>query len=171
LQLSQLKKYSPKPQANRLIIKTTEVHTMTKSLLSSLRVTSKPSKATDLLGKRKERLLKRLEEQRQLAEGMINDELVVIHKEKWVTNNETGLKELKLFQRKTAKWFFQNNGTWFFEIRIGKARLELEKNCTVIELSSKEDLLESINIITEAIKIGELDKQIQSAETGFSKKK
>jgi hypothetical protein len=144
---------------------------MTKSLLSTLTVTSRPAKASDLLSKRKERLLKKLEEQRQLAEGMINDELVVIHKEKWVTNNETGLKELKLFQRKTPKWFFLNNGTWFFEIRIGKARLEFEKNLTAIELESKEDLIESIKIIAEAIKLGELDKQIQSAETGFSKKK
>ncbi|MCP4992021.1 MAG: hypothetical protein GY928_40010 [Colwellia sp.] len=102
---------------------------------------------------------------------MINDELVVIQKEKWVTNSESGLKEMKLVPRKPAKWFFQNNGNWFFEIRIGSARLELEKNCTAIELNSKEELLEVINTVVEAIKLGELDKQIKSAETAFSKKK
>jgi hypothetical protein len=144
---------------------------MTKSLLSTLSVTARPEKATDLLSKRKERLLKRLDEQYQIAKGMINDELVVIQKEKWVTNSESGLKEMKLVPRKPAKWFFQNNGNWFFEIRIGSARLELEKNCTAIELNSKEELLEVINTVVEAIKLGELDKQIKSAETAFSKKK
>ncbi len=143
---------------------------MTKSLLSLLKATSRPAKATDLLTKRKERLLKRLDEQRQLAEGMINAEVVVIQKEKWVINSESGVKEMKLIPRKTQKWFFQSNGTWFFEIRIGTARLEIAKNCKAIELNSKEDLIDTINTIVEAIKIGELDKQIESAETAFSKK-
>ena len=143
---------------------------MTKSLLSNLKLSARPTKGTDIVSKRKERLLKRLDEQRLLAQGLIDNMPVTIYKEKWITNADTGQKEIKRISRKTPKWFFQSNGTWFWEIRIGTTKIELAKNCNAIEVGDKEKLIDALNTIYEAIKAGELDKQIENTETTFSKK-
>lgn len=143
---------------------------MTKSLLSNLKLSARPIKGTDIVSKRKERLLKRLDEQRLLAQGLIDNMPVTIYKEKWITNADTGQKEIKRIPRKTPKWFFQSNGTWFWEIRIGTTKIELAKNCNAIEVGDKEKLIDALNTIYEAIKAGELDKQIENTETTFGKK-
>ena len=143
---------------------------MAKSLLSSLKVTARPEKNTSILSKRKDRLLRRLDEQRQLAQGLADNKPVTIYREKWVKNTE-GVQELERIPRKTPKWFYQSNGTWFLEIRIGTTKIELEKDCTAIEVGDKNGLVDVIDTIVEAVKAGELDKQIEAAETAFSKKK
>ena len=143
---------------------------MATSLLSKLKVTARPEKGTDMLSKRKERLLKRLDEQRQLAQGLLANEPVTIFREKWIKNSD-GIQELERIPRKTPKWFFQSNGSWYLEVRIGTTKLELAKDCTAIEVGGREGLVDTIDTVINAVKAGELNKQIESAETAFSKRK
>lgn len=142
---------------------------MAKSILSGLTLSETKVKATDLLGKRKEKLINNLGIQKQLAEGLIKNEPVTIYKEKW-TKSESGKQDISRIPRKVNKWFNQISGTYFLTPRIGTAKLELAKGMTSIEVGDKANLPSVIDTLIEAIKAGELDKQIESAETAFSKK-
>jgi len=75
---------------------------MAKSILSGLNLSETKSKATDLLGKRKQKLLQNLEVQKQLAQGLIDNEPVTIFKEKWIKTTE-GKQELERITRKVKK--------------------------------------------------------------------
>lgn len=143
---------------------------MAKSLLSNLKVTARPEKSNDILSKRKERLLRRLDEQLQLVQGLIDNQPVVIYRQRWI-KGENDQPKLERIPRKVSKWFFQSNGSWYLELRIGSAKVEIAKDCNAIEVGDKEGLIETIDTVIEAIKEGELDKQIEAAETAFSKKK
>lgn len=117
---------------------------MSKSALSNLTLAAKPSKATDLLGKRKEKLLNNLSLQKQLIQGLIDNESVVIYREKYV-KDKNGTMELQRTPRKVNKWFSQAGGLWYLTPRIGTAKLELAKGMTSIEVQEKEDLLEVVD--------------------------
>jgi len=131
---------------------------MTKSLLSTLKVTTRPenSKANSLLSKR-ERLLAKLDQQRNIARCYVNEEVYTVYKEKWTNDQETGERSKTRIAKNVRPWFYKRNNCYFFEVRYANKPLELLKGMHAIEVGNKTNLLSTIDTIVEAVIAGELD--------------
>jgi hypothetical protein len=132
---------------------------MTKSLLSKLKVTTRPesTKANPLLSKR-ERLLTKLDQQRKMALCYVNDEVYTVYKEKWANDQETGVRTKTKIAKNVRPWFYKRNNCYFFEVRYANKALELSKGMHAIEVGDKTNLLTAIDTVIEAVVAGELDK-------------
>ncbi len=131
---------------------------MTKSLLSSLKVTARPENGkTNPLVKRREKLLTKLNQQKDMATSLINDEAYTAYREKWVTDTETGERQKKRVAKRVKPWYYQRNNQYFLEIRKGNKALEIQPGMHAIEVGDKENLVSTIETVIEAVIAGELD--------------
>lgn len=134
---------------------------MTKTLLSSLEITTRPLTSNrDPLTQRQTKLIDRLEVQREMAKCLLENEVFTAYKEQLVTDEETGNKT-KIRVPKTIKpWYYIVKGQYFIDVRYGSKSLELLKGKYAIAVGAKERLIEVISTIIEAVKAGELDQQL-----------
>jgi len=131
---------------------------MTKSILSSLKVIARPENTkTNPIAAKREKLLRKLNQQKEMALCFVNDEVFTAYKEKWDKDPETGEKVKVKVPKKVSPWFYQRNNTLFFEVRYANKPLELQEGLQAIEVGSKTNLLPTINTIIEAVIAGELD--------------
>lgn len=131
---------------------------MTKSLLSSLKLSARPEKAQESpLVKRRERLLTQLEVQKDMIQAQLNGERFTAYKDKWQVNPETSKKELIRTPKKVQPWFYKNDGKYFLEIRYGNKALEIQKDKQAIALGDFKNLMPTIELVIKAVITGELD--------------
>ncbi|WP_108944601.1 DUF6641 family protein [Shewanella halifaxensis] len=144
---------------------------MTTSLLSSLKVTARPEDGSkNPLIQRREKLLTKLGQQKTLATALINQEVHTFYREKWVKDEETGKKEKVQVPKKVSPWFYKRNNRYYFEVRSGNKPLELQKGMHAIEVGEKEDLVNTIETIIEAVVAGELDLLLTKGDKPGTKK-
>ncbi len=143
---------------------------MTKSLLSKLKVTTRPesTKANPLVSKR-ERLLTKLDQQRNIALCYVNDEVYTVYKERWTNDQETGERTKTRIAKNVRPWFYKRNNCYFFEVRYGNKPLELSKGMHAIEVGNKTNLLPTIDTVIEAVIAGELDTVLTSNAKAIKK--
>ena len=143
---------------------------MTKSLLSKLKVTTRPesTKANPLLSKR-ERLLTKLDQQRKMALCYVNDEVYTVYKEKWANDQETGERIKTRIAKNVRPWFYKRNNCYFFEVRYANKALELSKGMHAIEVGDKTNLLTAIDTVIEAVVAGELDTVLTASAKHIKK--
>ncbi|WP_286233695.1 DUF6641 family protein [Thalassotalea sediminis] len=142
---------------------------MTKSLLSSLNVTARPEKTSDNpVLKRREQLLKRLDQQLAMANAHINGETYTAYREKWQKNPETGQQEKVHIPKNVAKWFYKRNNQYFLEIRYANKALELSKGSHAIQVGEQGNLTTVIRTVIEAVVAGELDPLLEKVSTNLS---
>lgn len=145
---------------------------MTKSLLSSLKVTSRPEKTSDNpVLKRREKLLTKLDQQLAMATALTNGETYTAYREKWQKNVETGQQEKVRIAKNVARWFYKRNNQYFFEVRYANKALELSKGNHAIEVGELDNLIPTIKTVTDAVVAGELDSLLENIVTPLSKKK
>ncbi|WAJ69541.1 DUF6641 family protein [Catenovulum adriaticum] len=136
---------------------------MTTSILSSLKVTARPKNPkTDLVMQRRERLLTKLNQQLDMAVAFINNEEYTVYKEKWRKDPETGLSEKIRIPKRISPWFFQNNNTYYFQIRLANKPIEITKGCSAFEVGEKESLPAVIGKLIKATVAGELDSLLSN---------
>jgi hypothetical protein len=143
---------------------------MTKSLLSKLKVTTRPesTKANPLLSKR-ERLLTKLDQQRKMALCYVNDEVYTVYKEKWVNDQETGERTKTRIAKNVRPWFYKRNNCYFLEVRYANKPMELSKGMHAIEVGIKTNLLPTIDTVIEAVIAGELDAVLTASAKPINK--
>ena len=143
---------------------------MTKSLLSKLKVTTRPesTKANPLLSKR-ERLLTKLDQQRNMALCYVNDEVYTVYKEKWANDQETGARTKTRIAKNVRPWFYKRNNCYFFEVRYANKALELSKGMHAIEVGDKTNLRTAIDTVIEAVVAGELDTVLTASAKPIKK--
>jgi hypothetical protein len=145
---------------------------MTKSLLSSLKVTARPEKTSDNpVLKRREKLLAKLDQQLAMAKAHIAGETYTAYREKWQKNPETGQQEKVQIPKNVAKWFYKRNNQYFFEVRYANKALELSKGNHAIEVGELDNLTKVIHTVIDAVVAGELDPLLEKVSTNLSKKK
>jgi hypothetical protein len=145
---------------------------MTKSLLSSLKVTSRPEKTSENpLLKRREKLLSKLDQQLAMANALINDDTYTAYREKWQKNTETGQQEKIRIPKNVAKWFYKRSNQYFFEVRYANKALELSKGNHAIEVGELTNLTKTISTVIDAVVAGELDTLLENVTTNLSKTK
>jgi hypothetical protein len=132
---------------------------MTKSLLSSLTLSTRPEKTSDNPElKRREKLLTKLDQQLAMATAHVKGEAYTCYREKFQKNAETGIQEKVRIPKNVAKWFYKRNGQYMLEVRFANKPLELSKGNHVIIVGEVENLITVIKTVIEAVVAGELDK-------------
>ena len=143
--------------------------------LSGLKLTT-AQKQTHInpVQQRRNKLVKRLWEQAELARALTAGTQYVPTKLRTVLDNETGLrKQVQVNKRVKQWWFTAESGKLCLQVRYGVCVLELAKGKYAVEVGAEKDLVATLDVIKAAVIAGELDAAMDAASTklraGFGK--
>ncbi|TPH13929.1 DUF6641 family protein [Litorilituus lipolyticus] len=136
---------------------------MTKSLLSKLNITEAPPKhPTDPLIQRQNKLIARLEVQREMARCLVENEEFKAFKYKYVIDQETGIKNKVRVPKQIKPWFYKIDEQYFTPIKYGSKSLELAKGLYAIAVKDSTALTGVYDVVIEAVKAGEFDSKLMA---------
>lgn len=121
----------------------------------------KPQHLSPVL-QRRNKLIKRLWEQIELAKAESAGKTFTIKRFKSLRDIEGNRKTVEIEQRVKPWWFINDTGKLCLNIRYGAKIIELAKDKTAIELASKDALVETLELVKSAVDAGELDQQIEA---------
>lgn len=145
------------------------------SALSNLKLTNaKRPMAMPVVQIRRNKLLKKMHEQIQLAEAQQAGNTYTAKRLKNVRDTETGLtKTVEVNKRVRAWWWIGDDGKLCLNVKYGANTVELSKGKYSIALASVSDIVPVLNTLKEAVEAGELDSQIEAVagvvKSGFGK--
>jgi hypothetical protein len=144
------------------------------SLFAKLKlVASKRERNVNPIILRRNKLASKIEEQLELARCQKNGTLYAPKRLKTVTNAE-GERVVIETTKRVKEWFWTTtNNKINLSIRYGSKTLELAKGKNAIELSSQDELIETLALLQQVVIEGELDEAINNASdklrAGFAK--
>ena len=131
--------------------------------LSSLKITNVVRQMTANTNEfRKNKLLKKLDEQIALATAQKNGELFTVKRLKNVKDGNGNSTQIEVSKR-VSPWFWADNNKTFVQIKYGTKILEIQKNKNTIECVSQDDLVKTLAIVRTCVANGELDSVIEAA--------
>jgi hypothetical protein len=133
--------------------------------LSSLKITNVVRQMTANTNEfRKNKLLKKLDEQIALTTAQKNGELFTVKRLKNIKDENGNSTQIEV-QKRVSQWFWTDNsiGKTFVQIKYGTKILEIQKNKNTIECVSQDDLVKTLGIVRTCIANGELDSVIEAA--------
>jgi len=124
--------------------------------------------------KRRNKLVKRLWEQAELAKAQQAGTQFAPIKFRTLTDKSTGeRRQVEISKRVMAWWFVTDAGKLALSVRYGTKVLELAKGKYAVEVAAEKDLVTTLDTIKEAVLAGELDAAIDTAanklRAGFAK--
>ena len=133
------------------------------SVLSNLKlVASKKSKGLPPLIQRRNKLIRNIFDQIQLAQAQKEGRTYAPQIIKTVVNKLTGeRKTIEAPKRMREWWFTSESGKLNLAIKYGTRQLELGKGKNAVELTSRDELLPVLQKLKEAVELGELDAQLE----------
>jgi len=136
-------------------------------------VTSKRDRNISPVVLRRQKLATKIEEQLQLAQAQKNGTLFAPKRLKTVTN-EAGERVVVETTKRVKEWFWTTPGKKInLSVRYGSKTLELAKGKNAIELSTQDELIETLTLLQQGVINGELDDAINNASdklrAGFAK--
>ena len=136
---------------------------MSSPILKSFTFVPQPKPNSDPLIIKRERMVARLEDQRNL----LADPNFVRTVKRW-ERREGGEKVLVERPLRTSRWWQPDaNGGYVMTVKIGSKRIEFEKGKAAIAVGSLEKLPAVIDALIKAARAGELDEQLkQSSKFG-----
>ena len=132
--------------------------------LSGLKLVTavKPTALAPIMQKRN-KLIKRLYEQIELAKALVEGREYTTTRLRTVKDAETNeTKTVSMPVRVKAWWWSAENGKLCVTIKYGAKTIELAKGKSAVELASKEDLVSVLETLKAAVNAGELDEQINA---------
>lgn len=135
------------------------------STLDTLKLVTavKPQQMPDVM-KRRYKLGNKLWEQIQLARSQFLNEPFSITKMKTVKNIDTGTSETVAVNKRIRPWWFNSDsGSLCVTIKYGTKVIELAKGKPSIEVTGKDELISTLELVKKAVEAGELDQQIDQA--------
>lgn len=136
---------------------------MTKSLLSKLNIVKAPLKhPTDPLIQRQNKLIAKLEVQREMAQCLVENEEFKAFKYKYVTDPETGIKNKVRVPKQIKPWFYKMDSQYFTTIKYGSKSLELAKGLYAIAVEDSAALTSVYDTVIAAVKAGEFDEKLMA---------
>ena len=135
------------------------------STLNTLKLVNqvKPQHLPDVV-KRRYKLSNKLWEQIQLARSQFLNEPFAVTKMKTVKNLDTGTSETIAVNKRIRPWWFNSDtGSLCVTIKYGTKVIELAKGKPSIEVSGKDQLISTLELVKKAVEAGELDQQIDQA--------
>lgn len=145
------------------------------STLATLKLTAarKPRALPDVVIRRN-KLLKKLLEQRELAVATAEGKNYAPKRLRTVRDAETGLRAVREVAVRIKPWSWTGEkGETLLCVYYGSKALELSKGKTAIDVGSSKELVKTLDIIITAVQNSELDVQIETASVklreGFKK--
>jgi hypothetical protein len=133
--------------------------------LNQLKLTTftKPTAASPLL-QRRNKLIRRLHEQINLAEAVAAGTIFNATRTRSVVDGETGLRRsVSVPKRVKSWWTASESGKLTLTVRYGSRLLEFSKGKAAIEVPSPQQLVPTLRLLCDAVAAGELDPQIEAA--------
>lgn len=143
--------------------------------LSSLKLTTaKRSTIISPTNIRRNKLVKRLNEQIALAKAKFEGVEYLPTKLVKVLNEETGESKAVSVPKRVKEWWFNCDGNKIaISVRYGGTVVELAKGKTAVEIASSKELVPTLELLVVATQNGELDTQLEAAsstvKSGFRK--
>lgn len=136
-------------------------------------ITSKRENNNDPIIVRRNKLVRKIEEQLELATAQKEGRLYAPKRIKNVTNAE-GERVAVETTKRVKEWYWTTPANKInLCVRYGSKTLELSKGKNAIELSTGDELLATLSMLKDAVIAGELDDAINTASdklrAGFSK--
>ena len=144
------------------------------SFLTKLKlVSSKREQSVSPIIQRRQKLSTKIEEQLELARCQKNGILFAPKRLKTITNS-SGERVVVETTKRVKEWFWTTpNKKINLSVRYGSKTLELSKGKNAIELSTQDELIETLDLLKQIVISGELDEAINNAseklKAGFSK--
>lgn len=114
---------------------------------------------------RRNKLLRRLSEQAELAKALAAGSNYAATKLKTITDANGVRQQVEAHKRVKAWWFVADNGKLSLSVRYGSKVLDLARGKNAVEVASEKDLVATLDVIKAAVLAGELDSQIELAST------
>ncbi|GGA67071.1 hypothetical protein GCM10011369_05860 [Neiella marina] len=138
---------------------------MATKLLSKLKASARPENLKDNpLLRNRERLLKRLNQQLDLAKLHIEGKPLQREVSKRIKDEETGEMVSKTTTKVVRPWFYTRNNCLYFEVKHNNQPLEIAKGMHAFEVGPPENLIPTIETVIEAVVAGELDNFLEPAK-------
>ena len=134
-------------------------------LLASLKLTAarKPRALPDVV-KRRQKLLRKLGEQRELATAQAEGRSYATSRLRTVKDAQTGERVVREMPvRIKAWWWTGEKGETLLSVFYGSKTLELGKGKTAIEVANVKDIAGVLDVLINATQNAELDTQIENA--------
>jgi len=148
---------------------------MSNSVIATLKLTAaRKSRALPDVVKRRNKLLQKLSEQRELAVALSQGQRYAPKRLRSLRDAETGARIVKEVCVRIKPWFWTGErGETMLAINYGSKQIELAKGKNAIEVGSAINLVSVLDTVIDAVKSGELDAAIEAASTklrdGFKK--
>ena len=148
---------------------------MSTSILNTLKLTAaRKSRALPDVVKRRNKLLQKLIEQRDLAAALEQGQHYTPKRLRSLRDEDTGARVVKEVAVRIKPWFWTGEkGECLWAINYGSRQIELQKGKTAIDVGTTDNLVTVLETVITAVKNGELDVQIEAASTklrdGFKK--
>jgi hypothetical protein len=124
------------------------------SVIASLKLVEfKPENAQGRIVMRRRKLIEKIEQQMKLA----TDPTYAPTKLIWVAD-DAGIRHLREVSKRTKRWWVENtDGSVQLTIRYGSKPLELAKGKNAVLCDSTKAMLDTLQIVRQAVINGELD--------------
>jgi hypothetical protein len=148
---------------------------MSTSILNSLKLTAaRKSRALPDVVKRRNKLLQKLAEQRDLAAALQQGQHYAPKRLRSLRDEDTGARIVKEVAVRIKPWFWTGEkGETLLAINYGSRQIELQKGKSAIDVGDAANLVSVLETVITAVKSGELDVQIEAASSklreGFKK--
>lgn len=132
--------------------------------LSSLKITNViRTNKTNTNEFRRNKLIKKLDEQINLATAQANGELYAVKRLKSVKDEDTGAVTHIEVSKRVSPWFWNDNNKTLLQLRYGTKVLELQKGKNTIECSDQAELSKALLLVKNCVLSGDLDAVIEAA--------
>ena len=119
---------------------------------------------------RRQKLASKVWEQLQLAKSQIEGTKFEVKKYRSYTDKESGLRKQVEVSKRIREWWFRNEqGKVCVAIKYGTRVLELAKGKHSIEVGSTDELIKALELVKQAVELGELDAQLEQASGSVRK--
>ena len=119
---------------------------------------------------RRNKLASKVWEQIQLAKSQIEGTKFEVKKYRSYTDKESGLRKQVEVSKRIREWWFRNEqGKVCVAIKYGPRVLELAKGKYSIEVANANDLIKALELVKQAVELGELDQQLEQASGSVRK--
>ncbi len=148
---------------------------MSTTILNTLKLTAaRKTRALPDVVKRRNKLLQKLTEQRDLAAALEKGQHYAPKRLRSLRDADTGARVVKEVAVRIKPWFWTGEkGECLLAINYGSKQIELQKGKTAIDAGHAGNLVTVLEAVISAVKSGELDPQIEAASSklreGFKK--
>ena len=135
------------------------------SILKTLKLTTaQPVRASnDPVERARNKVIGALAEQRLMAEAKIAGQHYAPTHTVWRKNPEGQCEQVETPKRLRAGWFVDASGQTYFSLRYAGKPIEFAKDKNAIAVGELSALPAILDILTEAVRTGELDTQLAAA--------